>query len=79
MVASLNVEFLGQSYFPDPIDVQVAATHLGRTSYTLCQLVSQKDRIIAYASAVMVCMAKDGPIELPGEFRQKAQSWMLRP
>ena len=47
MVASLNVEFVGQSYFPDPIDVQVAATHLGRTSYTLCQLVSPKARIIA--------------------------------
>ncbi|MBW8755032.1 MAG: acyl-CoA thioesterase [Sphingomonadales bacterium] len=79
MVASLTVEFLGQSYFPDPLDVQVAATHLGRTSYTLCQLVSQKDRIVAFAQSVMVCTGPEGPVALPEAFRERAQSWMLKP
>jgi acyl-CoA thioesterase FadM len=52
--------------------------HLGRTSYTLAQLVTQKDRFVAYAQAVMVCMGKDGPVTLPGAFREAMQSWTLR-
>jgi acyl-CoA thioester hydrolase len=79
MVASLNVEFLGQSFFPDPIEIRVAASHLGRTSYTLCQLVSQGDRTIAYAQAVMVCMNDQGPVELPPDLRGKLQDWRLKP
>jgi acyl-CoA thioester hydrolase len=79
MVASMAVEFLGQSYFPDPIEVAVAALRLGRTSYTLCELVSQRERIVAYAEAVLVLMAKDGPVELPAEFRTGVQPWMLKP
>jgi acyl-CoA thioester hydrolase len=79
MVASLGVEFLGQTYFPAPIDVRVGATHLGRTSYTLCQLVTQKERIIAYAQAVMVCMNEAGPVALPDLFRERIGAWMLRP
>ena len=79
MVASLAVEFLGQSYFPDPIEVRVAATHLGRTSYTLAQLASQGTRVVAFAQATMVCMGPDGPVALPPAFRDGVQPWMLRP
>jgi acyl-CoA thioester hydrolase len=79
MVASLTVEFLGQSFFPDPIEIGVAALHLGRTSYTLGQLVGQHDRTIAYAQSVMVCMNGEGPVELPSELREKLQAWMMKP
>jgi acyl-CoA thioester hydrolase len=78
MVASLHIEFLGQSYFPDPLDLQVAPSHLGRTSYALAQLVTQKDRVVAYAHAVMVCMGREGPVALPDAFREAMQAWMLR-
>jgi acyl-CoA thioester hydrolase len=78
MVASLQIEFIGQSYFPDPLDLQVAPSHLGRTSYTLAQLVTQKDRVVTYAQAVMVCMGKEGPVALPEAFRETMQAWMLR-
>lgn len=79
MVASISVEFLGQSYFPDPLDMHVAVARLGNTSYTLHQLVTQQGRTVAYAQAVMVCMKGEGPAELPATFRESAQSWMLKP
>jgi acyl-CoA thioester hydrolase len=79
MVASLQVEFLGQSYFPHPIDVAVGALRLGRTSYALCELVTQRERVVAYAEAVMVLMAKEGPVPLPEAFREGVQPWMLKP
>jgi acyl-CoA thioester hydrolase len=79
MVASLSVEFLGQSFFPDPMEISVGAFRLGRTSYVLCELVCQRDRVVGYAEAVMVLMAKGTPVELPADFREGVQPWMLKP
>ena len=79
MVVSMAVEFLGQSYFPDPLDVHVAAGPPGRTSYTLYQLVTQQGRIVAFAQAVMVSMNGDRPTELPAAFRESLELWALQP
>lgn len=78
MVASLAVEFLGQSYFPAPIDLHVAPSRLGRTSYRLNELVTQEGRLVAYAEAVMVRVGADGPVELPASFRDTIDQWLLR-
>jgi acyl-CoA thioester hydrolase len=79
MVASIAVEFLGQSYFPDPLAIHVAPSRLGTTSYTLDQLVTQQGRLVAYAQAVMVCMGEAGPVPLPATFRDNVAAWALRP
>lgn len=78
MVASMQIEFLGQSYFPAPLEMHVAPLRLGNTSYTLNQLVTQDGRIVTYAQAVMVCMGPDGPMPLPGAFRDGVEPWMFR-
>ena len=77
MVASMAIEFLGQSYFPAPLDMHVAPIRLGNASYTLNQLVTQQGRVVTYAQAVMVCMGKDGPVPLPSEFRDSVKPWMF--
>lgn len=77
MVASLTVEFLAESRFPSPLDMHVAPSRLGNTSYMLNQLVVQDGRVAAYAEAVMVCVGPDGPVPLPALFRENAPAWML--
>ena len=79
MVVSMAVEFLGQSYFPDPLEMHVAVGPLGHTSYTLCQLVTQQDRLVAFAQVTMVSMAGGAPSELPAAFRESLQAWSLEP
>lgn len=78
MVASLNVEYLGQSYYPNPLTIHVGASRLGRTSYVLNQLVLQQDRAVAYSEAVMVCVGESGPVPLPPAFRSGVSNWMVR-
>ncbi len=78
MVASIAVEFLGQSYFPAPLDMHVAPTRIGKSSYSLNQLVTQEGRIVAFAQAVMVCVGPDGPAPLPAAFRDSIDPWMLQ-
>jgi acyl-CoA thioester hydrolase len=78
MVASIAVEFLGQSYFPDPLEMHIAPSKIGNTSYTLDQLVTQNGRAVAHARVVLVCMDKDGPVPLPAGFRDNVGPWMLK-
>ena len=79
MVASLQVDFLGQSHFPEPLEMHVAAARIGRTSYELCQLVSQKSGIVAFARTVLVCMKDNRPFTLPEDYRESVKPWMLMP
>ena len=78
MVVSFKVEYLDQSYYPEPLDIHVGASRLGRTSYSISQLARQEDRIVAYSEAVMVCVGKSGAAPLPDAFRTSVASWMLR-
>lgn len=79
MVASLSVEFLGQSYYPHPLEIHVGASRLGRSSYSMNHLVRQQDQVVAYSEAIMVCVGPAGPAPLPEAFRTSVSDWMVRP
>ena len=78
MAVSIAIEYLGQGYYPQPIEIHVAATDIGRTSYALCQLVTQETRIVAFARAVFVCVRDDRPVELPAIFTETVRPYLLR-
>ncbi len=78
MVASFAIEFLGEAFYPEPLDVHTALASIGRTSQTIEQLLTQGGRIVAWTRAVIV-QVKDGkPSELSQAFRRSAEDWMLR-
>lgn len=79
MVASLAIEFVGQSFYPDPLEVHVAPSRLGRTSYALAQLVLQQGRPVIHAASTLVCMRDGAPVPLPDDWRGRIDGWMLRP
>jgi acyl-CoA thioester hydrolase len=79
MVASFSVEYLGQAFYPQPLDVHVAVAQIGRTSFVLQQLVKQEDRIVSFAHSVMVCVADGRPVAIPAGFSDGIAGWMLRP
>jgi len=78
MVASIGIEFLGESHFPDPLDLHVGIGHLGRTSYRLDQLVTQRGRIVTFAQATLVCMESGAPLPIADAERQAAKVWLVR-
>lgn len=79
MVVSMAIEYLGQSQFPEPLEMHVACTHVGRTSTGLAQLVTQGGRVVVFAESVLVCVKDDRPAPIPEPFRQAVAAWMLRP
>ena len=79
MMGSLAVEFLGQAYYPEPLDFHEGATSLGRTSFKFQQLVMQSGRVVALARSVMICVADGRPAPLPQAFADSVRSWMVKP
>ncbi len=78
MVASIGIEFIGQSHFPAPLDMHVACSHIGRSSNRLSQLVLQEGTVVAYAEVTLVCIEGDRPCAIPAEFRAELARWMLK-
>lgn len=78
MVASLAVEFIGQSHYPAPLTVHTALEDIGRTSVRYVQVVTQDGRSVAFARTVMVLVGQEGPVPLPEGFRRYAEDRRLR-
>jgi acyl-CoA thioester hydrolase len=79
MVASVAIEYLGQSHFPEPLDMHVGAVRLGNSSYELCQLVMQLGEVVTFARATLVCIKHGKPYALTANHREIAKPWMLLP
>ena len=79
MVVSVAIEYLGQSHFPEPLEMHTGASRIGRTSYDLCQLVTQQVVTVAFAKVTLVCIRDGQPYIIPDSHRELAKPWMLRP
>jgi acyl-CoA thioester hydrolase len=79
MVASFGIEFLGQAWYPQELDMYVAVARVGRTSFVLYQLLLQEERIVSFAQSVIVCVADHQPAAIPAAFIAGIDEWMLRP
>lgn len=79
MVASLNIEYLGQTFYGAPLALHLGVAQLGRTSYALEELICQEDRPVVHAVTTLVCMGSSGPVAIPDGLREIASRWMVRP
>lgn len=69
MIASLNVEFLAEAFYPDPIDVHIGILDVGRSSWTFGAIACQGDTVAAFSRAVIVNLEDGLPAPLPASFR----------
>jgi acyl-CoA thioester hydrolase len=79
MVANLNVQFLGEGAFGDPVVCHAGLRALGRTSQVVAQLALQADQPIAYAETVMVTMIDGVPGPHPADYREALMPWLIAP
>lgn len=79
MMASFSIEYLGQAWYPQPLDMHAAVARIGNTSYVLQQLLKQEGRMVSFAQSVLVCMADNQPAALPAAVKDGLSPWMLRP
>jgi acyl-CoA thioester hydrolase len=77
MVASISMDYLAQGHFPDPVAVHCAIEGIGRTSWTIIQLLAQNGKPVAFARSVLVAIADDRPTPVADDYRVLLGQWML--
>lgn len=79
MVASLDIAFVGQTWYPHTLTAHTAPSRFGRSSYDLEILIIQQERPVVHAVTTLVLMGPDGPVPLPDKWKESLAPWMLRP
>ena len=78
MVASVAIDYLGEAFFPDPVTGLVGLEAIGRTSWTVVQVLVQHERVFAFARSTIVLTTRGTPTPLPEEFRANLSEMLLR-
>ncbi len=78
MVASTEIAYLAEGHFPVPITVHCGVEALGRSSWTVVQILIQQGKLVAFARSTLVCIRDDRPAPLPDAFRTTLEQWILR-
>lgn len=55
MVAAVEINYLGEGNFPDPVQIATGIGRLGTSSWTIVQAMFQNGRCIATCDTVVVC------------------------
>jgi len=75
MVAAVEINYLAEGNFPDPVKIATGIGRLGTSSWTIVQAMFQNDRCIATCDTVVVCRtdgeAKPLRAELVAELEAK--------
>jgi acyl-CoA thioester hydrolase len=73
MAVGLVVEFAGEMHYPAPIEVFTGVVAIGRTSFTLGQVVRQEGLTTAYGEATLVFTDAAGPAHIPQNLRVRLE------
>lgn len=65
VVAALNIEFAGDLFHPDPIEVHSGVLEIGRSSFRMSQIAVQNGCIGAYTEVVQVARGQERTVPLP--------------
>jgi acyl-CoA thioester hydrolase len=75
MVAAVEINYLAEGNFPDPVQIATGIGRLGTSSWTIVQAMFQNGRPIATCDTVVVCrtdgQAKPLRAEMVAELEQK--------
>jgi len=70
VLASIQIGYLAESYFPDELIVGVAVARVGNSSFALMQAIFQKGRCVVVADSVLVTVEPGkGPKPISGSWR----------
>ena len=77
MAVGITVEFAGEMFFPERVEIFSGTTKIGRSSYTLAQVARQGGTARIYAEATMVFADENGPTAIPDPIRAALERMML--
>ncbi len=79
MVAAVEINYLGEGNFPDPVRIATGIGRLGTSSWTIVQAMFQNGRAIATCDTVVVCRTDGQAKPLRAEMVTELEAKLARP
>lgn len=77
VVGGLYVEYAGELFHPEPVEVFVGVLEIGRSSFRLGEVIRQGGRTAIYAEVVQVAREGGRTAALPEEWREKLERALI--
>jgi acyl-CoA thioester hydrolase len=78
VVAQVQITYLAEAHYPDPLQIGAALSHVGRTSYVIVQGMFQNGRCVGVADTLFV-NTKDGrPHPLAPDYRAALEGLIIK-
>ncbi len=78
LVGRVEIDYLGEGLYPQPVTAAYGLASIGNTSFRAAMGLFQQDRCIGLCDTVMVHRGADGPAPLPEPLRAVLGEWLLR-
>jgi acyl-CoA thioester hydrolase len=79
MVAAVEINYLAEGNFPDPVKIATGIGRLGTSSWTIVQAMFQNDRCIATCDTVVVCRTDGQAKPLRAEMVAELEAKLAKP
>ncbi|HWC79992.1 MAG TPA: acyl-CoA thioesterase [Pseudonocardiaceae bacterium] len=77
VLAALSLNFLGETVYPEPVEVGLGVVRVGRSSWQFAQALYQHGKCVGLADSTIVHAPLDGPSPLPGPVRAELEKLLL--
>lgn len=79
MVAAVEINYLGEGNFPDPVTITSGIGRIGTSSWTIVQAMFQNGRAIASCDTVVVCRTDGQAKPLRAEMVEELEANLVKP
>jgi len=79
MVAAVEINYLAEGNFPDPVRIAIGIGRIGTSSWTIVQAMFQNGRCIATCDTVVVCRTDNQAKPLRAEIVAELKANLARP
>jgi len=79
MVAAVEINYLAEGNFPDPVEITTGIGRLGTSSWTIVQAMFQNGRPIATCDTVVVCRTDGQAKPLRAEMVAELEAKLVKP
>ncbi len=78
LVARVEIDYLGESFFPDDVEICTGIGEIGNRSWHILALALQNGEPIAASDVVIVMSASGGLTALPDDFRAGLETYRVK-
>lgn len=79
LIASVSLEYLGELFYPDPVEGHCGVLAIGRSSWTVAGLLIQNGHASIFGRGTIVCLAGARPAPLPDSIRRALETVLIPP